>query len=150
MAILVNVLLATAITIATPAPKVFTPYRNFSGEYQLNIDEDSMKLLGDDDIPMVSVDIQIIMEKPVKYIDTPILVKSYQNSVAVDCRNDRIFIIVGRAFSTKGVLIYTTSKPEIVNNQHEVRSPTTELINLFCPPILDRTKEPRFKANTIT
>jgi hypothetical protein len=153
VAILVNILLATAIGVITPIaaapnPQTFTPYRNYPGEYQLSIDGNSISLGGDDETPLVMVDIRIVMEKPVKYIDTPILVKSYQNSVAVDCRNDRVFIIVGRAFSTRGNLIYTTPKPEIVNNNHESGAPTSELIQFFCPPILDRFKEPQSKINT--
>lgn len=146
MSILVNVLLAAAIV--TAAPQKFTPYKNYSGEYQLSIDENSIKILGDDVTPLVMADIQIIMEKPVKYFDTPIIVKSYQNSVAVDCRNDRVFVVVGRAFSIKGTMIYSTSKPEIINNNHEAGSPTTELIDLFCPLILERYKEIRPKINT--
>ena len=147
MAIFVSILVAAAIAIAVPLQK-FTPYKNYPGEYQLNIDENSIKIAGDDIAPLVIVDIQIIMEKPVRYIGTPTLVKSYQNSVAVDCRNDRVFIVVGRAFSAKGMLIYTTSKPEIINNNHEAGAPTTELIDLFCPPILNRYKENSSKINT--
>ena len=148
MAILVDVFMAAAIGVtAAPKPQAFTPYLNYPGEYQLSIDEKSLKVLGDEAEPLVMVDIQIIMDKPVKYIDTPALVKSYQNSVAIDCRNDRVFIVVGRAFSLKGQLIYSTPKPEIVLNPHEVKSPTSDLINLFCPvfpPSQPKEPPPRF------
>lgn len=149
MSILINVLLATAIVGgAILKPQAFVPFRNYAGEYQLNIDVNSFDIISDGISPLVLMDIQIIIEKPIKYIDTPILVKSYKNSVAIDCRKDRLFIIVGRAFSTKDVLIYSTSKPEMVNNAHELGSPTTELIDSFCPLILDLIKEPRSKINT--
>ena len=147
MAIFVSILVAAAIAIAVPLQK-FTPYKNYPGEYQLSIDENSIKIVGDEFSPLVMADIQIVMEKPVKYIDTSILVKSYQNSVAVDCKNDRVFIVVGRAFSVKGTMIYVTQKTEVVNNNHEAGSPTTELIDLFCPLILDRYKQTRPKINT--
>ena len=148
MAILGNFLFAAAIITAPALPQRFTPYKNYPGEYQLGIDIITIKIAGDDITPLVLADIQIVMEKPVRYIGTPITVKSYQNSVAVDCRNDRVFIVVGRAFSTKGMLIYTTPKPEIINNSHEAGAPTTELIDLFCPPILNRYKENSSKINT--
>ena len=88
------------------------------------------------------------MDVPVKYNNSQVLVKSYQNSIAVDCKNDRLVILVGRVFSVEGVKIYVTSKPEIVNNTHEVKAPTTQLIDLFCSPILERYKEIRPKINT--
>ncbi len=152
MATLVEILLAAAIGIGPsavePKPQTFSPYKNFQGEYQLNIDENSLKLIGDT-APLVLVDIQIVMDKPVRYIDTPALVKSYQNSVAVDCPNDRIIVIVGRAFNAKGTLIYTTPRPEIVNNNRQAGSPATELLQLFCPPNLEQPRQNQPRLNTI-
>ena len=150
MVILGNVLLAAAIVTAPAPPQKFILYKNYPGEYQLSIDENSIRILDDNVTPLVVIDIQIVMERPVRYIDTPITVKSYQNSIAVDCRNDRIFVVVARAFSTNGTMIYSTAKPEIINNNHKAGAPTTELIDLFCPPILERYKEIRPKINTWT
>jgi len=149
VALLLDILLAAVVGVSPPAPvasaakakQTFTVYRNFPGQYQLGIDDDSFELVGDAEVPLVLLSVQLIMEKPVKYIDTPAQVKSYQNSLAVDCRNDRVFVLVGRAFDVKGKLIYTTKAPQIVNNPHEKTTPTTEIMNLICPPILERYKD---------
>lgn len=151
MAILPNLLLVAALVnpVAPPAsapkqlsPQIFTPYSTIQGEYTLAIDIASIKLVDIYETPMVLIDIEIVMERPVKYIDSPILVKSYHNSLSVDCANDRVFVIVGRAFDTKRRLIYTTPKAELINNPHDQLSPTTQIMTLICPSNENRYKLP--------
>lgn len=153
MALLVNLLLAATLAIpATPpasAPKpviplqVFTPYLSIVGQYLLSIDVAGAKVFAEAGLPLVLMDIEILLEKPIKYVDSPTLVKSYQNTVALDCVNDRILVVVGRAFDTRKRLVYTTAEAQIIDNLHDKLSPTSQLLNLVCPtPERERNTPP--------
>lgn len=140
VALLVDLLFVAAF--ATPSAQTFTPYSTVTGQYTLGIDLDSMKVVSDQNDSMVLVDIEIVFDKPVKYFDSPTLVKSYQNSLSVDCTNDRVFVIVARSFDAKRRLIYSTQNVQIVKNPHDELSPTTQIMTLVCAPTNERNTLP--------
>jgi hypothetical protein len=140
------VLVAALVTPAAPPasapakPQTFLPYAHIPGELELNIDPNSFALVDADPIPFVLVDIELILTTPVKMNESPVSVKSYQNSLEVDCTNDLVIVVRGRAFSTDGSLLYTSPKPVIVPNPHDGAAPTTAILNLVCPVLFDRYK----------
>ena len=85
-------------------------------------------------------DLQLPFPVPLRCDNAPFLIKSYTNSIAVDCVKDQIIVIVSRAFDEKGELKSVLSPAGIIPNQGIENTPPTELVNLLCPPILERYK----------
>jgi hypothetical protein len=76
-------------------------------------------------------------------------VKSFVNTLAIDCFNRHTILVVGRAFSESGELVDVTSSPTVISKPYGVGSPTAIMVALTCPLIFDAFKpksEPKKKV----
>lgn len=137
-------LLATALS-ASPAAPVFSPFKTYPNAYELRVDANA-RLLDNPKVPMVFMSIQLILARPMRYNDSPIMVKSYQNKIAVDCKRDRIFVLSSKVFDAKDELMHTSNEPQVLVNPHTVLSPTADIIDLVCPTVLERYKDEKEPA----
>lgn len=146
-----SLILAAAIIGATqppnehvpPKPQTFSPYKTFP-QYELNLDSSTFSIVGEGISMLVMMDIQVIMTVPMKHAGSSELVKSYTNSLAIDCTFDRLFVLAGKAYSTSGKTVYTVPKPEVVYNERVLRSPVSEIMDFACKPFnADRNKDLR-------
>jgi hypothetical protein len=129
---------------AASAPKApespFTPFRVYEN-FTLSIDKNSFKILNSGQYPLIGLDVQLVFPRAIKFDDSQLLVKSYVNTLAVDCVTDQILVIVSRVFDEKGELKMVVSPAGVLENTNTPNTPTTELINLICPALLDRNKQ---------
>lgn len=136
------VALPAAPPASAPKPEapIFTVFKTYEN-YTLSIDKNSVKLYTDSQpYPLVGLDIKMTFPRPLKYSDAPFLIGSYMNTVAIDCIKDHVIVAVSRMYNEKGELLMIISPAGVIENQHVADTPATELINLLCPPIVERYK----------
>ena len=101
--------------------------------------------------PVAFMDVNIILVAPGK---TPsgASIKSYVNTLAIDCFNEHTILVVGRAFSESGELVGLTNGPALIPKPYSVDSAAAIMVDATCPAIFDAIKPkevPRSKWLTI-
>lgn len=148
MSLIISALLALSIAVPAPIPEkqVFTQLIAVDN-FALNVDTESFKFLGTPDQTLIGLDMQIVIISPLKHPDLPKAIKYYVNSVAVDCKNDVLHVIVSRAFGIDDELLFVSPSPSSVPNPRLEDAPVTLILRLVCPPLEKIERENKLKIS---
>lgn len=153
-----------ALAVAAPAPPasaptprekpIFTPFKGWE-THTINVDTESFHVYpgkSADEMPVIGLDIELIVTEPQPYIvpprAKPVFVKRYINTLAVDCANERLLVVVSRGFDVSGNLLFSVQMKDFVENKHQETTPVAEIMdNLVCPPLYKKFGPPGQKRN---
>lgn len=147
MSIITSALIA--LSLASPVTeKVFTPLVSFEN-YTLSLDLDSIKILGTPKAPLVTLDMQMVLSPALEHSEIQKPIKSYVNTVAVDCKADVMHVLVSRAFGTEDDLLFTSTVTNTIQNPKDVTRPVTIILNFVCQPIEKIEKDKSNPSNPL-
>lgn len=110
---------------------------------------DSIKILGAPKAPLVTLDMQMVLAVPLEHSEIQKPIKTYVNTVAVDCKADVMHVLVSRAFGTEDNLLYTSTVTNTIQNPKDVTRPVTIILNFVCQPIEKIEKDKNNSGNPL-
>lgn len=139
--------LVLAAAVAAPL-QTFTPYKRFEN-LEINIDTSSFAMFqGDGAVPLVGLTIQLVMSPPITY-DGSKPIKSYVNTLVVDCNTDTTMVIAADGFGTSGEAVFSKRDTVTMKNSKIPGTPVFEIMEFVCKPLLLRYKE-QSQQNPVT
>ncbi len=113
-------------------------------DFVLNINVDSVKLIKGPGYPLISIDTQLILTKPLKLAAHEKPVKTYISTVAADCKNDQLYMLKNDAYGEDGSFLATDQEKAVLKNPKSLGSPVTNMLILICnvSANLNKTKDP--------
>lgn len=112
----------------TPKFELFVEHKDFN----LNINVDSVKLIKGPGYPLISIDAQLVLSKPIKHPTYKKSIKSYISNVAADCKNDQLYMLKNEAYTEDGSFLATDPEKAVLRNPKLSSSPVTNLLILLC------------------
>ena len=153
MSLITSALLALAIAVPSPIPEkqAFTQLIVVDN-FALNVDTESFKFLGTPELKLIGLDMQLVIISPLKHPDLPKAIKYYVNSVAVDCKNDVLHVIISRAFGVDNDLLFVSPAPSSIPNPRLEDAPVTLILRLVCPPLekIERENKSKISAKSLS